>query len=107
MGQRSATSVLWCSSAAGDAHVAGDGGLSRAPIDDEIVALGLARDRLIDGACEERIVPARSQWCAQVGGVILAQAHVERAGTREAHTVAALTEIVRHRRDEAEAPTGL
>src|SRR6478735_8769041 len=37
-------------SAAGDAHVAGDGGLLRAPVDDEVVALRLACDGLVDRA---------------------------------------------------------
>ena len=44
---------------------------------------------------------------ARVGGVILAEAHVERAGAGEADAVAALAEIMRERRDEAELPSCL
>jgi len=46
-------------STAGDAHVAGDGGLFGAPIDDEVMALGLAGNGRIDGAREESILGAR------------------------------------------------
>lgn len=43
---------LWAiaRSPAGDAHVAGDGGLLGTPVDDEVVALGLARYGLVYGA---------------------------------------------------------
>ena len=48
-------------SAAGHAHVAGDGRLPGAPVDDEVVALGLARDGLVDGrqSAERRPALAR------------------------------------------------
>src|SRR3546814_15333952 len=39
-------------SAAGDAHVAGDGRLLAAAVDDEVVALGLEADGLEDGGVE-------------------------------------------------------
>ena len=38
------------SSAASDAHVAGNGGYVAGAVDDEVVALGLAGDRLFDDA---------------------------------------------------------
>src|SRR5215510_5009666 len=76
-------------------------------IDDEIVALGLAADRLMDGRLQEIVALARPQRRAQVGGVILAEAHVERTRAGEPHAVAALAEIMRQRRDEAKATAGL
>src|SRR5581483_3881822 len=94
-------------STAGDAHVARHGGAPGAAVDDEVVALWLARDGLVDGLHQERIVGARAQRRAQVGGIVLAEAHVERARAGEAHPVAALAEIVRQRRDEAEPAAGL
>src|SRR6185369_5896160 len=78
-----------------------------AAVDDEVVALGLARDRGADGVHENRVIAARAQRRAQVGGVFLAEAHVERAGAGHAHAVAALAEIMGERRDEAEPPPGL
>mgnify|MGYP000060554999 CR=1 FL=1 len=44
---------------------------------------------------------------AEIGIVILAEAHVERAGAGEAHAIAGFAEIVGHGRDEADAPAGL
>src|SRR6185437_10703848 len=44
---------------------------------------------------------------AQIGGVLLAQAHEERAGAGQPHAVAALAEIVGQRRDHAEPAAGL
>ena len=78
-----------------------------AAVDDEIVALGLARDRLLDRAIEEFVALRRAQRRAQVGGILLAEAHVERAGAGHAHAVAGFAEIVRERRDEAEPAAGL
>ena len=72
-------------------------------VDDEVVALGLARDRLLDGALEALVALGGAQRRAQVGGVLLAEAHVERAGAGDADAVAALAEIVGQRRDEADA----
>src|SRR3546814_11028589 len=81
-------------SAAGDAHVAGDGRLLAAAVDDEVVALGLAADGLEDGGVEQVVALAEAQRRAQVGRVLLTEAHVERAGAGEAHAVAAFTEVV-------------
>ena len=44
---------------------------------------------------------------AQVGGILLAEAHVERAGAGQPHAVAAFAEIMGERRDEAEPAAGL
>jgi hypothetical protein len=50
---------------------------------------------------------ARSGARRSAQQLFLAQAHVERAGARQAHAVAAFAEIMRHRRDEAELAAGL
>ena len=49
----------------------------------------------------------RAQHRAQVGVVLLAEAHVELAGAGQPHPVAALAEIVGERRDEADPAAGL
>src|SRR5205085_7923514 len=46
-------------SAAGHAHMAADGRLARAPVDDEVVALGLSRNRPVDRGIEQ-VVGLRS-----------------------------------------------
>ena len=96
----------WCS-AAGDAHVARDGGAVAAAVDDEVVALGLAADRLVDGGDQRVVRFAGAQRRAQVGRVVLAQAHVEHARAGQPHAVAGFAEIVGHRRDETERTDGL
>src|SRR6185312_13756964 len=57
--------------AAGHVHVAGEGRALMAPVDDEIVALGLARDRLGDRGIEEIVAFGCAQRSAQIGGVFL------------------------------------
>src|SRR5688572_4408845 len=94
-------------SAAGHAHMPGDRGPGVAAVDDEVVPLGLARDRLAYGGDQRLIALALAQRRAQVGRVLLAQAHIEGAGAGEAHAVAGFAEIVRERCDEAEPPAGL
>lgn len=69
-------------------------------IDDEVMAFRLAGDRLIYSRGQGGWVFRGSQNPAQVGRVVLAEAHVERAGAGESDAVAALTEIMSHRRGE-------
>ena len=76
-------------------------------VDDEVVALRLARDRLVDRGLKQIVALGGAERRAQVGGVLLAEAHVERAGAGDAHAVAAFAEIVGQRRDEAEPAAGL
>src|SRR5207249_3227000 len=90
--------------AAGDAHMAAHGRRRMATIDDEIVPFGLACNRLGDGLVEEFVALRRAQGRAQVGGVLLAQAHVERAGAGQPYAVAALAKVMGQRRDETQAP---
>src|SRR3546814_18933117 len=84
-----------------------DGGRVAPAVDDEVVALRLARDGGVDGGLERRVVLAGAQRRAEVGRVLLAEAHVERAGAGQPHPVAGLAEVMRERRDEADAPAGL
>ena len=93
-------------SPAGDAHVARQRGALVPAIDDEIVALGLAGDRLVDGGVEEIVAFGGAQRLAQIGRVVLAEAHIERAGAGDAHAIAGFAEIVGERGDEAEPPAG-
>src|ERR1700733_4440634 len=78
-----------------------------AAIDDEIVALGLSRNRLVDGGEQLIVGFGSTQRLAQVGGVFLAKTHIERAGTGDADAIAGFAEIVRERRDETEPAAGL
>src|SRR5215207_10050725 len=92
-------------SAAGHAHVPTD----RRPvasIDDEVVALGLAGDGVLDGAFEALVALRGAKRRAQVGRILLAQAHEPLAGAGEAHPIAALAEVMGHRRNEAELSAG-
>src|SRR6478609_7608650 len=89
------------------AHMAPDGRAGMPSVDDEVMALRLARDRLVHGTVEQGIVAGGAHGGAQIGGVLLAKAHVESAGAGQAHPVAAFAEIMGHRRDEAEQPAGL
>ena len=61
-----------------------------AAVDDEIVALGLAGDRFVDGRVQEIVAFGSAQRLAQIGGILLAEAHVERAGAGDAHAIAGL-----------------
>src|ERR1700742_87733 len=83
-----------------------DGGAARRAGDDEIMPLGLARDRGADRRVEREIVLRLPERRAQVGGILLAEAHVERAGAGDAHAVAILAEIMGQGRDETEPAAG-
>src|SRR5476649_803543 len=83
------------------------GGRRVAAIDDEIVALGLACDRLGDRTVEDLVALRRPQRRAEVGGIVLTQAHIKSAGAGEPHAIAAFAEIVSERRDEAQPAAGL
>src|SRR5260370_129609 len=43
----------------------------------------------------------------QVGGIVLAQAHIESAGAGQPHAIAAFAEVMGERRDETQPPAGL
>src|SRR6185437_16594390 len=86
--------------------MAGNRRLPGAAVDHEIMAFRLARDRVVDRGVEEIVGLRRAKRRAQVGGILLAQAHEQRAGASDADTVAAFAEIMRERRDEAEPAAG-
>ena len=58
------------------------------PIDNEIVAFRLARNRLFDGGVQKIVALGGAQRLAQVGRVFLPEAHIERAGAGDAHAIA-------------------
>src|SRR5215472_9848280 len=76
-------------------------------VNDKVMPLWLAGDGGPYGLLERRVVRPRTQNAAEIGGILLAEAHVEHPGASEAHAVAAFAEIMGHRRDEADAPSGL
>src|SRR5579863_7564450 len=82
--------------------MAGDRRALMTAIDDEVMALGLPADRFIDGGIEKNVGFRGSQRSAQIGSVLLAEAHVERARASDPHAIAGFAEIMRKRRDEAE-----
>src|SRR5688572_2794263 len=88
--------------APGHAHVTGECWPVVLPVDDEVMTFGLAADRLVDRRIEELVAFRDAKRGAKIGGILLAQAHEQRARAGEAHPVAALAEIMGERRDEAE-----
>src|SRR3974390_114921 len=93
-------------SASGDTHVPCHRRALVAAIDDKVMALRLARDRLVEGRMQERVALGGSQWRAEIGRVFLPEAHIERTGAGDAHAVAGFAEIVGQRRDETEPTAG-
>src|SRR5262249_46760933 len=89
------------------AHMARERRAAVAAVDDEIVAPGLARDRLVDRGVEQIVAFRSAQRRAQICGVLLSEAHVQRARAGDADAVAGLAEIMGERRDEAEPAAGL
>src|SRR6202022_275953 len=94
-------------SAAGDAHMAADARAVVPAIDDEIMALRFQADGAVDRRAEQVIVGGGPQRFAQIGGILVAEAGMQRSGTGDPHPIAGLAEIMGHRRDEAELATGL
>src|SRR5215831_15749928 len=88
------------------AHMAGDGRTLVAAIDDEVVPLGLAADRLVNRSHEQVVGLRRTQWFAQIGRVFLAETHIKRAGAGHPYAIAGFAEIMRQRSNETEAAAG-
>src|SRR5215469_1475079 len=88
-------------SPAGHTHMAADRRPVMTAVDDEVVTLGFAADRLADRRFEKLVTFGLAQRRTQVRGILLAEAHVEGPGTGDPDPVAALAEIVGQRRDEA------
>ncbi len=72
-----------------------------AAVDDEVVALGLARYRLFDGRMQKVVAFRSAQRLAQIGRIFLPEAHVKRARAGDAHAIAGLAEIMADRGDAA------
>src|SRR6185437_11033167 len=68
--------------------------------------LRLACDGPIDRGIHKIVAFGGAQRRAQIGGVLLAQTHIERARARDAHAIARLAEIMGHWRDETEPAAG-
>ena len=94
-------------SAAGDAHMAADAGAVVAAVDDEVVPLRLQADGVVDCSTEQLVVGGGPQRFAQIGGILVAEAGMQRPGTGDPDPVAGLAEIMGHRRDEAELAASL
>ena len=90
----------------GDAHMASDTRPVVPTVDYKVVALRLAADGLVDRRVEQIVVGRRAQRRAQIGGVFLAEAGVERARAGDPHPVAGFAEIVGQRRDEPQLAAG-
>src|ERR1700721_4051206 len=93
-------------SAAGDAHMPADARAIVPAIDDEVMAFRLQSDRPIDRLAELLVVSGGPQRLAQIGGILVAAAGMQRAGAGDPHPVAGIAEIMGHRRDEAELAAG-
>ncbi|EKD60276.1 MAG: hypothetical protein ACD_54C00842G0001, partial [uncultured bacterium] len=72
----------------------------------EIMAFRLAGNGGADGLVQGGIIGAGPQRRAQVGHVFLTQTHIQLAGAGQPDAVAAFAEIMRQRRDEADALAG-
>src|SRR5947209_197052 len=87
--------------------MAADAWAVMAAVDDEVVALRFRSDGAIDRGREQVVVRRGAQGFAQIGGILVAEAGVQRAGAGEPYPVAGFAEIMGHRRDEAEVAAGL
>src|SRR6188474_1481917 len=65
---------------AGHAHMTAESRLVAPPVDDEVMPARLARDCLEDGRIEQIVFRRGSDRRPEVGGILLAEAHEERAG---------------------------
>src|SRR5215472_2707374 len=94
-------------SAPGDAHVSPERGPAMAPIDNKVVSLWLAGDRVVDCILQESVVGRGPQRGAQIGGVVLAEAHIKDPRAGDPHPIAGFAEIVRQGGNEPQAAAGL
>src|SRR5512140_3098774 len=87
--------------------MAADAGPVVTAVDDEVVPLRLQADGAVDRSTEQLIVGGRPQRFAQIGGIFVAEAGVQRPGTGDPDPIAGLAEIMGHRRDKTELAAGL
>ena len=93
-------------SAAGNAHMARHRRCRVRTVDNKVMALGFARNGFADGGNESGVVIAGTERRAEVGGVVLAEAHEQRPGTGQPYAIAGFAKIVSERRDEADPLAG-
>src|SRR6478609_8729895 len=94
-------------STAGNAHVAADARAVVPAIDDEVVALRFEADSAVDRSSEQLIARRGPQRFAQIRGILVSEAGMQRAGAGNPDPIAGLAKIMRHRRDETEFAAGL
>ena len=75
-------------------------------VNDEIMSLGFAGDRIVDGCTHIIVVRRCPQRRQQVCRVVLSEAHVEYAGASKTYAIAAFAKIMRKRRDETKLAAG-
>src|SRR4030081_524458 len=94
------TSLPWSKSARwprlspGSAHVPADRGFVVPPVDNEVMAFRLPRDRGTDRVLELGIRGPRPQQRPEFRRILLAQTHIKRAGAGQPDAVAAFAEIM-------------
>src|SRR5262245_27644094 len=71
-------------------------------VDHKVMPFRFAGDGLVDRRIKQLIALGRPQWLTQIGGVALAEAHIERASAGNPNAIAGFAEIVRQRRDKTE-----
>src|SRR4051794_2696066 len=100
---------LWSRSlglSAGHAHVPGDSRPLMFAVDDEVVALRLPRDRFVDRGVDDVVSLRSAERRPQICGILLTEAHKERAGAGHPEAVAAFAEIVGERCSEPQPAAG-
>ena len=91
---------------AGHAHVAGQCRPVVPAINHEIMSFRFARDCLVNCGMQKLVAFRSAQRIAEIGGVILAEAHVQRAGAGNAHAITRFTEVMGKWRNKAQPPAG-
>lgn len=76
------------------AHMAGDRRAVMAAVDDEVMDFGFSADRFIDRGIENIVCFRGALRFAQIGGIVLAGAHIKRAGAGHTQTIAGFAQIV-------------
>ena len=72
--------------------MAADGRGGGTAVDDEVMALRLAADRLVDRGVERVVARVGPDDGAQIGDIVLPEAQIQLAGCRQPDAVAAFTE---------------
>ena len=65
-----------------------------ASIDDEVMTLWLATNGFVNRLSQQCVIVAGPQGGTKIGGILLAEAHEQRAGAGQAHPIAGFAKIV-------------